>query len=250
MNRKERKNGQGAKSPGGCESCLVGNRKLDQVHLLFQSPPKSKFGREPDSHANSRPPARINTSKYILVVVHSTLDQKHDVQHLEMYVYVLTRPGLLHLTLFPIDSQTARQAATRALHTQTQPITASSTSSAISLLRSQPSQYVVASVVGRKYLLSPRDLLTVPRLKDVNVGDVLHLSEVHEVGSRDYTIRGNPVISPEKVRVEATVVEHTKGKMEVIFKKKRRKGYQKTIKHKQTYTRLRIGSIEVADQSE
>ncbi|THH30736.1 hypothetical protein EUX98_g3464 [Antrodiella citrinella] len=122
------------------------------------------------------------------------------------------------------------------------------TQSALALIRSQPSRYVVASVAGRKYILAPRDLLTVPRLKDVAVGDVLALSEIHEVGSREYTVRGNPVIPPESVKVEATVVEHTKGEMEVIFKKKRRKGYQKTILHKQTYTRLRIGPIDVVEQ--
>lgn len=81
----------------------------------------------------------------------------------------------------------------------------------------------------------------------MKVGDVLTLSQVHEVGSREFTLRGNPVVPPEQVKVEATVVEHTKGKMEVIFKKKRRKGYQKTIKHKQTYTRLRIGPIDVVE---
>jgi len=139
-----------------------------------------------------------------------------------------------------------RAVARRALHTETAQVP--STTSALSLVRSQPSNYVVASVAGRKYLLAPRDLLTVPRLKDVRVGDVLALSEIHEVGSREYTIRGSPVIPPEKVKVEATVVEHTKGKMEVIFKKKRRKGYQKTITHKQTYTRLRIGAIDIVDQ--
>ncbi|KAI0080142.1 hypothetical protein K474DRAFT_1682756 [Panus rudis PR-1116 ss-1] len=141
-----------------------------------------------------------------------------------------------------------RNIAARSLHTQ--PVSPPNAASALSLVRSQPSQYVVASVAGRKYLLAPRDLLTVPRLKDVNVGDTLALSEIHEVGSREYTIRGNPVIPPETVKVEATVVEHTKGKMEVIFKKKRRKGYQKTIKHKQTYTRLRIGPIDVAQQQQ
>ncbi|KAI0343201.1 hypothetical protein BDW22DRAFT_1374439 [Trametopsis cervina] len=137
-----------------------------------------------------------------------------------------------------------RQVAHHALHAR-----AASTSapSAIATLRNQPQKYVVASVAGRKYLLAPRDLLTVPRLKDVRVGDVLALSEINEVGSRDYTLRGNPTLSPEQVKVQATVVEHTKGKMEVIFKKKRRKGYQKTITHKQTYTRLRIGSIEVVE---
>ncbi|KAG1876708.1 ribosomal protein L21-like protein [Suillus subalutaceus] len=123
------------------------------------------------------------------------------------------------------------------------------TCAAFSLIRSQPSQYIVASLAGRKYLLAPRDLLTVPHLKDVRVGDVLALQDIHEVGSRDYTLRGDPVISPSRVKVEATVVEHTKGKMEVVFKKKRRKGYQKTIKNKHPYTRLRIGSIEFPEPS-
>ncbi|KAJ3525296.1 hypothetical protein NMY22_g10635 [Coprinellus aureogranulatus] len=66
-----------------------------------------------------------------------------------------------------------------------------------------------------------------------------------ELGSRDYTVRGNPTISPEKVQVQATVIEHTKGSMETKFKKKRRKGYQKTIKHKHPFTRLRIGDIVI-----
>ncbi|KAI1796602.1 ribosomal protein L21-like protein [Ganoderma leucocontextum] len=141
---------------------------------------------------------------------------------------------------------TLRAAGTRALHTQAVP-PPSSAPNALSLIRSQPSQYIIASLAGRKYLLTPRDLLTVPRLKDVNVGDVLKLSDIHEIGSREYTLRGSPTIPPEQVRVEATVVEHTKGKMEVIFKKKRRKGYERTVYHKQTYTRLRIGSIDLVE---
>ena len=142
---------------------------------------------------------------------------------------------------------TLRAAVTHALHMQAvaQPASAAN---ALSLIRAQPSQYIIASLAGRKYLLTPSDLLTVPRLKDVKVGDVLNLSEIHEVGSREYTLRGNPVIPSDHVKVAATVVEHTKGRMEVIFKKKRRKGYQKTIKHKQTYTRLRIGAIDLVDQ--
>ncbi|KAI8985557.1 ribosomal protein L21-like protein [Trametes punicea] len=140
-----------------------------------------------------------------------------------------------------------RAVTTRALHTQT--VAPTNTPNALSLIRSQPSHYVVASVAGRKYLLTSRDLLTVPRLKDVKVGDVLRLSDIHELGSREYTIRGNPAIPPEQVRVEATVVEHTKGKMEFIFKKKRRKGYERTVQHKQTYTRLRIGPIEIVEDA-
>jgi len=143
--------------------------------------------------------------------------------------------------LFPVPF--LRQHITRALHTS--PQTPSSTSQALALIHSQPNQYVIASIAGRKYLLASKDLLTVPRLNDVRVGDVLSLSQIHEVGSREYTLRGSPDIATSHVVVEATVVEHTKGKMEHIFKKKRRKGYERTIPHKQTYTRLRIGPIQV-----
>jgi large subunit ribosomal protein L21 len=88
-------------------------------------------------------------------------------------------------------------------------------------------------------------LVTIPRLKDVNVGDVLTLDAITELGSREYTIRGNPYIPTRLATVSATIVEHTMGKMEEVFKKKRRKGYQRTIKHKQTYTRLRVGDIQI-----
>ncbi|KAI0766924.1 ribosomal protein L21-like protein [Trametes elegans] len=138
--------------------------------------------------------------------------------------------------------------ASRALSTQASAPPAA-VPNALSLIRSQPSHYVVASVAGRKYLLTPRDLLTVPRLKDVKVGDVLRLSDIHELGSREYTIRGSPTIPADHVRVEATVVEHTKGRMETIFKKKRRKGYERTVTHKQTYTRLRIGPIDIVEDA-
>jgi large subunit ribosomal protein L21 len=120
----------------------------------------------------------------------------------------------------------------------------SSTHEALSAIRQQPSHYVVASVAGKKYLLAPQDLLTVPRLRDVRVGDVLKLNDVHEVGSREYTLRGDPTIPAGAVAVNAVVVEHTMGAMEFLTKFKRRKGYKKVVKHKQPYTRLRIGAIE------
>ena len=125
------------------------------------------------------------------------------------------------------------------------PAAVAPTAEALAYLRAQPSHYVVASMHGRKYLLAPRDLLTVARLRGVRVGDRLRLSEIHEVGSRDFTLRGSPTLPQGIVSLEATVVEHTKGAMERIVKFKRRKHYQKTIEHKQPYTRLRIGPINI-----
>ena len=121
--------------------------------------------------------------------------------------------------------------------------------STLNLIRNQPSQYVIAALAGRKYLLAPRDIVTVPHMKNTKVGDVLALSKIYELGSREYTLRGDPI--PEKaVSVEATVLEHTKGRMLFLFKKKRRKGYQKRILHKQPYTRIRIGPIVIPPDSQ
>jgi len=130
------------------------------------------------------------------------------------------------------------------------PQAVASATDALKLIRSEPSQYVIATFLGRRYILSPRDLLTVPRIRDVGVGDVLSLSAIQELGSRQYTLRGDPVLPHGTVNVTATVVEHTKGRMEKIVKTKRRKGYRKTIEHKQTYTRLRIGPIEIGTSAE
>ena len=98
--------------------------------------------------------------------------------------------------------------------------------------RSRSSSPVVTAVTGRKYLLAPRDLLTIPKLNDVAVGDVIELDNVHELGSRESTLQGAPHLSSNVAKTTATVVEHTKGQMECTVKKKRRKGYEKTIQYK------------------
>ncbi|WVF65557.1 hypothetical protein IAT40_000286 [Kwoniella sp. CBS 6097] len=150
-------------------------------------------------------------------------------------------------------------------------VSPSSTSSAIQYLESQstPStgRYVLARLHARTYLLHPRDILTLPTLKPMQApGTTLQLTKILEVGSRDYAIR-SPAASPnlhrrgldwkekkmlklesipsDVVQCELTVLEHTKDPLIRVEKKKRRKGYKKTIQHKQGYTRLRVGDIHL-----
>lgn len=61
--------------------------------------------------------------------------------------------------------------------------------SALSLLASQPSHYISALLLGRRYLLTPNDVLIVPKLKGVTPGTIIDLTRILEVGSRDYTLR-------------------------------------------------------------
>ncbi|WRT69048.1 uncharacterized protein IL334_006031 [Kwoniella shivajii] len=147
----------------------------------------------------------------------------------------------------------------------------SSTSSALSLLSSQSTssngRYILARLHSRTYLLHPRDILTLPTLKPLqSPGSTLNLTKIIEVGSRDYAIKSQAAsasllkrnmdwkekrlsvfenIPNDLVNCQLTVLEHTKSPMERILKKKRRKGYKKTIEHKQGWTRLRVGDIHL-----
>ncbi|BGP16043.1 hypothetical protein JCM10213_006821 [Rhodosporidiobolus nylandii] len=92
-----------------------------------------------------------------------------------------------------------RHAHPNALSPQPLPDTSSQPSepSALSLLASQPAHYVNALLMGRRYLLAPGDVLTVPKLKWVEVGQRIALTRILEVGSRDYTLRAaNPPSHP------------------------------------------------------
>ena len=52
---------------------------------------------------------------------------------------------------------------------------------------------------------------------------------------------GAPVI--DGVTVVAKIVEHVKGDKVIVFKKKRRKGYQKSNGHRQQFTKIEVASI-------
>ena len=138
--------------------------------------------------------------------------------------------------------------------------------SALDLLKSQstPSRgiYLLARLHARTYLLHPRDILTLPRLKPLRPpGTTMLLTRVLEVGSRDYAIR-SPAADGKLLRrqldydakslstvprdvasCEVTVLEHTRGTMMSRLKFKRRGGARKTVKSKPGWTRLRVGDI-------
>ncbi|CAO3684990.1 unnamed protein product [Umbelopsis vinacea] len=130
----------------------------------------------------------------------------------------------------------------RSLHTTT---VDDATKQAVSKLRDQMRFYAIAEIAGRPLLITKNDLVTVHRLKDVAVGDVLKLDKVRELGSKDYVLRGQPYVNESLFNIQATVVEQTKSKMISVVKKKRRKNYKRTITHKQTHTVLRISNVDV-----
>ncbi|KAF9119436.1 hypothetical protein BGX30_003847 [Mortierella sp. GBA39] len=125
------------------------------------------------------------------------------------------------------------------------PSTPSSSDSEISLLRNQLKYYAVAEIKNRPYLITKNDIIVLDRLKDVQLGDVIELNQIKELGSKDYAIQGAPYVSSEYYSIKATVIEQPKGKIVETFKKKRRKHFQRRYHIKPLHTLLRVSELEV-----
>jgi large subunit ribosomal protein L21 len=76
---------------------------------------------------------------------------------------------------------------------------------------------------------------------DAGEGDKVVFDQVMLVEKNGKTSVGAPVISGAKVT--AKVVGHLRGDKVIVFKKKRRKSYQKSNGHRQDLTRIEIEGI-------
>ena len=102
--------------------------------------------------------------------------------------------------------------------------------------------YAVIKTGGRQYKVAPGQVVRVGKL-EAEVGDEVSLPEVLLVRDGETLKAGTPAL--DGVTVSATVVEQDRAKKIIVFKKKRRKGYQKKQGHRQDFTALKIASINL-----
>lgn len=100
--------------------------------------------------------------------------------------------------------------------------------------------YAIVRTGGKQYQVACGDQLRVEKLEG-NVGDTVDLNDVLMVVSDDDVKVGQPVI--ENAKVTAKIAEQGRSKKVIVFKKKRRKGYQLKKGHRQAYTALKIEEI-------
>jgi large subunit ribosomal protein L21 len=105
--------------------------------------------------------------------------------------------------------------------------------------------YAVIRTGGKQYRVAEGDTIKVEKL-DAEVGGTLDLGEVLMVGGAngEEARVGAPLV--DGARVTAEVVEQTRGPKIIVFKKKRRKNYQRKKGHRQDLTVLRIREIALA----
>ena len=100
--------------------------------------------------------------------------------------------------------------------------------------------YAVLETGGKQYRVASGDTLEVERL-DVEAGKPVTFDRVLLVNNEGKVSVGSPTVSGASV--VADVVEHKRGKKVTTFKMKRRKGYHKTIGHRQELTVVQVKTI-------
>lgn len=100
--------------------------------------------------------------------------------------------------------------------------------------------YAIVRTGGKQYQVAQGDQLRVETLTGA-VGETVELSDVLLVADGEDVKIGQPQV--EGAKVTAIIVEQGKAKKVLVYKKKRRKGYEVKNGHRQQYTALRIEGI-------
>jgi large subunit ribosomal protein L21 len=100
--------------------------------------------------------------------------------------------------------------------------------------------YAIVRTGGKQYQVEAGDTLRVEKLLG-EVGDTVELADVLLVVDGETVKIGQPVVDGAKV--VAKIVEQGRHKKVIVFKKKRRQGYQVKKGHRQMYTALTIETI-------
>lgn len=95
---------------------------------------------------------------------------------------------------------------------------------------------------GKQFTVSEGDILIVNRFPKTEAGASLEITEVLTAGEGDSIKVGAPFVSGASVK--AKILENKRGEKILIFKKKKRKGYERTRGHRQELSVIKIESIQ------
>ena len=102
--------------------------------------------------------------------------------------------------------------------------------------------YAVLETGSKQYRVTAGDTLEIERL-DVEAGKPVTFDRVLLVNNDGKLTVGSPTVAAASVL--ADVVEHIRGEKKIAFKMKRRKGYHRTVGHRQELTVVKITDIKI-----
>jgi large subunit ribosomal protein L21 len=102
--------------------------------------------------------------------------------------------------------------------------------------------YAVIRTGGKQYKVHEEQILKVEKLEGTE-GSQIEFDDILMYSDGETITLGSPKV--ENVSVKAHILDQGRGKKQLIFKYKRRKGYRKLNGHRQHYTEIKIESITV-----
>ena len=101
--------------------------------------------------------------------------------------------------------------------------------------------YAIVNYKGNQILVKEGETTRIPFLKDSKIGSTLNFDNVlfYDDGKKKHY--GNPSI--KNINFQAKIVSHERDSKVVVFKKKRRKGYQKKNGYRDQFTVVKFDKL-------
>jgi len=100
--------------------------------------------------------------------------------------------------------------------------------------------YAIVEIAGQQFKVEKKDEIFVHRLEG-DPGTKVEFSEVLLVDNDGAITVGAPHV--EGTKISGKIIEHARGDKVIVFKKKRRKGFQKETGHRQDFSKILIENI-------
>lgn len=100
--------------------------------------------------------------------------------------------------------------------------------------------YAIVDIAGKQFKVEKDQYIYAPKMEG-EAGSSVKFDQVLLIDNDSKVSVGTPVL--KGASVSGKILEDVKGDKEIVFKKKRRKGYAKKTGHRQQYTKVMIEAI-------
>ena len=100
--------------------------------------------------------------------------------------------------------------------------------------------YAIVDIAGKQFKVAKDQYIYAPKMEG-EIGSAVKFDNVLLTDDGGKVSIGAPTV--KGIAVSGKILEHVKGNKVIVFKKKRRKGYQVKNGHRQQFTKVQIESI-------
>ena len=102
----------------------------------------------------------------------------------------------------------------------------------------QRETYAIAEIAGKQIILEPGKQVNVPKLKNIDEGNEYIADKILYYKDGEDIEIGEPYLEDKEIKTK--ILEHTRDKKVIVFKKKRRKRYKVKRGHRQHYSVIEV----------